>query len=220
VAADLGSQTLSHTIAGDQGGAAWLFQVLCLDQPLAPARRLALDGVDLVELGRGPTAAERGDGGRRLGARVPDRWMSTRHAVLRRVLGAWVIIDEGSKNGTLVRGAPVTRSPLADGDLLELGNTLFRFRLLPRGHSPAADGGPSRILGTLLPGLAEVEAQLLAAAASVRPLLLQGGAASGAVAVARAVHDASGRSGPCRGVGPRARARAPGRIWRRQPAGP
>lgn len=48
---------------------------------------------------------------------VPDRWMSSQHAQLRREDGSWVLEDGGSKNGTYVGGQPVSRKLLEDGDL-------------------------------------------------------------------------------------------------------
>jgi pSer/pThr/pTyr-binding forkhead associated (FHA) protein len=42
--------------------------------------------------------------------------------------GAWVIVDRGSGNGTVVNGN-LEDNPfmLANGDLIEIGNTVFRF---------------------------------------------------------------------------------------------
>ncbi|MDH7603025.1 MAG: FHA domain-containing protein [Armatimonadota bacterium] len=37
--------------------------------------------------------------------------------------------DEGSTNGTYVNNARVTRHELANGDLVQIGSTKFRFEL-------------------------------------------------------------------------------------------
>lgn len=52
---------------------------------------------------------------------IPVRWISRRHAVLRREQGQFVIEDAGSKNGVFVNGQRVLKPfPLTDGDLLQL----------------------------------------------------------------------------------------------------
>lgn len=43
--------------------------------------------------------------------------------------GAFRITDLGSNNGTFVNGAKATSSPLADGDVIDLGEVQFRFSL-------------------------------------------------------------------------------------------
>ncbi len=57
-----------------------------------------------------------------------DLRVSRRHAELvRSSEGAWSIIDLGSHNGTFVNGARVRRALLVDGDLVSIGNHIFRF---------------------------------------------------------------------------------------------
>ncbi len=42
--------------------------------------------------------------------------------------GSWVLRDVGSHNGTFLNGEKVSRAFLSDGDIVALGNHLFRFR--------------------------------------------------------------------------------------------
>lgn len=56
----------------------------------------------------------------------PDPGVSRRHAILRLKLDGWVVVDQGSTNGTLVRGAVTPIKPgdavrLHDGDHLNVG---------------------------------------------------------------------------------------------------
>ena len=46
---------------------------------------------------------------------------SGRHAEIRQEGGQWVVVDVGSRNGTLVQGQRVTRQILRDGDEIEFG---------------------------------------------------------------------------------------------------
>ena len=181
-----------------------LFLALECDRPLAPPARFALDEVDEVVLGRGSArdAHRTPDdaGGRRLSVTVEDRRMSTRHARLHKSPAGWAVEDAGSKNGTLLNGAPVDRALLGDGDLLELGHTLFLFR-----ESLAADRGPAEDtpagaatapgLATLLPSLARDLATLREIAGSRVPVVLLGETGTGKELAARAVHALSGRLG-------------------------
>ncbi|MEQ8457147.1 MAG: trypsin-like peptidase domain-containing protein [Sandaracinaceae bacterium] len=65
---------------------------------------------------------------------------SGRHAEIRRESGAWVLVDVGSRNGTLVRGQPVTRHTLTDGDEIEFGVGGPRVRVELPGSSPGRPG--------------------------------------------------------------------------------
>jgi hypothetical protein len=57
-----------------------------------------------------------------------DRFMSKDHLVLTVGAAHTVLTDPGSTNGTLVNGQKVTRTILADGDVVQAGETTFRFR--------------------------------------------------------------------------------------------
>jgi|GEM_PF-5658516 len=57
-----------------------------------------------------------------------DRFISKDHLVLTVGAAHTVLVDQGSTNGTLVNGQKVTRTILADGDVVQAGETTFRFR--------------------------------------------------------------------------------------------
>jgi pSer/pThr/pTyr-binding forkhead associated (FHA) protein len=67
---------------------------------------------------------------------LTDIAVSRRHFELKHEDGAWVVIDHRSGNGTVVNGN-VEDNPfmLANGDVIEIGNTVFRFE---------QDKGPER----------------------------------------------------------------------------
>jgi V8-like Glu-specific endopeptidase len=63
---------------------------------------------------------------------------SGRHAEIRREAGQWVLVDVGSRNGTLVAGQRVTRHVLRSGDEIEFGLGGPRVRVeMESGQRPA-----------------------------------------------------------------------------------
>jgi DNA-binding NtrC family response regulator len=177
----------------------WLFVVLRAEALTAPPSRHRLDGIDEVRLGR---AADNGWSreGRTLHLRLDDRRASSTHARLERVLHTWVIEDLGSRNGTIVNGAPVKRATLHDGDLIEIGHTFLRFRELLPGRDEARDvavdaAGEPPGLATLRPDLAEQFQRLRTIATTTEPVMLLGETGTGKELVARAVHELSRRPG-------------------------
>ena len=115
--------------------------------------------------------------------------------------GRVAVEDQGSTNGTFVYGQRVTSHGLADGDLLEVGHALLRFRRAlptPEGTAPISSGQELREaigLGTTIPALARTSRRIARVARATVPVLLLGDTGTGKELVARAVHDASGRSG-------------------------
>src|ERR1700721_1514778 len=87
------------------------------------AHTLTFDG-DRIVLGRGAFAD----------VRLPDPSVSARHATLRATAGEYVLLDEGSTNGTFVGGIrlppPKTR-PLRSGGLVRLGRVWLEIRTEP-----------------------------------------------------------------------------------------
>lgn len=59
---------------------------------------------------------------------ISDPGASRRHAEIRRQGDAFVIVDLGSTNGTLVNDDPVSERPLHDGDVITIGQTTLEFR--------------------------------------------------------------------------------------------
>ena len=67
--------------------------------------------------------------GRSPDAHIPlrDPRASRRHARFERQEDEYLVIDEGSQNGTLVNGSHVERRPLRRGDLVEIGGVKIFF---------------------------------------------------------------------------------------------
>ena len=87
----------------------------------AGERALTFDGERIV-IGRGPGSE----------VRLPDPSVSHRHAVVRQQGSSWVLVDEGSSNGTYVGGVRLSRgSPrsLRSGDLVRVGRVWLEVRI-------------------------------------------------------------------------------------------
>ncbi len=179
-----------------------LFVVMNCAVPLELPSRHGLEEVDEVRIGRGPKrSAVRcvEDGHRRLVLDLKDTYVSTAHALLLRRDGNWHIGDLGSKNGTFVNGRRASASPLADGDCLQVGQTLLLLRTaLPTPARCATDleaAGQFPAFATLLPFLAYQLDVLARVATSPIPVLLISETGTGKELLARAVHDLSRRTG-------------------------
>jgi DNA-binding NtrC family response regulator len=176
------------------------YLVLALDcsQPLTPPARLHLDR-PRVTIGRGARRNWQREQGE-LRIELPGSWVSSAHARITGSGGKWTLEDAGSKNGTMVNGmkvgAPVE---LADCDVIEVGHAVALFRSLSH-LGPARDevATPSAqaLPATLSPSWAHALAILLRIGRSAAPVLLLGATGTGKEVLARAVHTASGRSGP------------------------
>jgi transcriptional regulator of acetoin/glycerol metabolism len=178
-----------------------LFRVLDCDRPLSLPSRHGLHGVQRVIVGRGATTSvARVEG--TLTLKLADPWASVAHAELRLTPEGWVLEDQGSKNGTLVNGAPAKRVVLEDGDLFEVGRNFFLFRdevptspadLLD--HHPSPADGVAAVLTTLLPELARHFVELMTVAPSQLSIVIRGETGTGKELVAQAVHALSARPG-------------------------
>ncbi len=202
---------VAHSATGSVANVPVLFVVLEGDRLLARGARLSLVGIDTVSLGRGPSSplagalrvATRSGDGRSLDVRLPGRWISTNHVVLRAVGGEWIAEDVGSRNGTFVNGERITSHVLREGDVLEAGRIYFKVRGAPASDGPivrdmeAANTQQPFGLRTLLPELEDSHVALarIARSGSV-PVLLLGPTGTGKEVVAREVHAQSERRGP------------------------
>ncbi|NTX40144.1 FHA domain-containing protein [Myxococcus sp. CA033] len=59
---------------------------------------------------------------------IPDTSVSRKHVMVRKAGAGWMVSDLGSGNGTLVNGEAIgEETPLANGDVITLGDTELRF---------------------------------------------------------------------------------------------
>jgi pSer/pThr/pTyr-binding forkhead associated (FHA) protein len=177
-----------------------LVLVLECGRPRAGSVRYRLAELTAVALGRGSERrAERA--GTELTIRVPDKWMSSRHARIEPSFGRWVLTDTESKNGSIVDGHTTKRAVLTDGSLIELGHTLFLFfeRMPIESEAPGmleltpSDGPPG--FTTLMPSWNGEIQRLRQIASSEIPMLIEGESGTGKEVIARAIHGQSGRGG-------------------------
>lgn len=133
--------------------------------------------------------------------------MSTEHARLLRRNEGWIFEDQSSRNGSFLNGSPAHLATLRDGDVVQLGHTLFVFREdLPSFEGIADDVDGSELaqvplgLTSLVPAEEVHLAALRSRAGSATPLLLVGEPGMAAELFARGIHALSGRSGPFIGI--------------------
>lgn len=98
-------------------------KVVVIEGPDAGREFTAGESSDRVTIGRAPNNT----------IQLADSEVSRRHVSLAREAGAWVLLDEGSTNGTLCNGLPVRRQSLRNGDRVQVGDTTFRVELAKSG---------------------------------------------------------------------------------------
>ena len=164
-------------------------------------RRVMLDELDEVVVGRGAEGRIEPIGPRAVALWVGDSETSRRHLVVRRTASGWRVEDLGSRNGTLVNGERVGRAELVDGDVIEAGGAMLQFAIDGEPGRSAHDrdledaaGAPS-VFQTLNRALEERVALILRIAPTRVPVLVHGETGTGKELMARAIHDASGRPG-------------------------
>ena len=160
--------------------------------------RVSLRGAGEATIGRGrerQLKTELAQGVMHLRVDVDDEWMSSPHAVLSCRGGTWSIADLGSRNGVFVNGVRCgsAKLQLTDGDVVEIGNTLFLFRAVTRCEDEGT--GVSLGLDTMSDVAQDVHAVLARVAATELSVVLQAETGAGKEVVARALHTHSGRTG-------------------------
>ena len=71
---------------------------------------------------------------------IPDISVSRQHVIVQREGERWVVVDQGSGNGTRLNGRGITRQALRHGDEIAMGDTVVQFvepgGVLARGAKP------------------------------------------------------------------------------------
>jgi sigma-54 dependent transcriptional regulator, acetoin dehydrogenase operon transcriptional activator AcoR len=131
------------------------------------------------------------------GLRITQGAVSKQHLLLTPTPDGVIARDLGSRNGTIVSGARISGDiRLAHGDLLHIGNTLFKYvasGISTFMASPARPPGFETVVAG--PSLDQTIADLAVIAATDLSVLLLGETGTGKEVFARAVHAASGRRG-------------------------
>ena len=192
-----------HDRGGD-GLSTFLIRIGQSNRPRRPlARILDLRGVEVVHLGRGDEDAVVGAEGT-LRWSLRDRWMSGQHASIRCFNAGQaplcVLEDRGSTNGCRVNGAAVRHHELRNGDIVETGQTFFRFH---QDQAQDADellalayqGGTVEPTSSVAPALLRGLLQASRVAATEIPLILLGPSGAGKEVLSAALHHMSGRPG-------------------------
>jgi phosphoserine phosphatase RsbU/P len=74
---------------------------------------------------------------------LPDQWLSRQHAEIHERSGGFVLLDLGSKNGTLLNGERVSdERRLRDGDVISLGEHQLTFAAAAAAAAAAAEDEP------------------------------------------------------------------------------
>jgi transcriptional regulator with GAF, ATPase, and Fis domain len=125
---------------------------------------------------------------------LADQRLSRLHAVVERAGDEWRIEDRGSRNGTFVNGARVTREPLRHGSVVRVGGTLLVFldQDVPLREEPV--DRDTHLVGPSV-ALRRVRADVALVAPRDTPVLILGETGVGKELVATEVHRRSGRAG-------------------------
>jgi DNA-binding NtrC family response regulator len=122
-----------------------------------------------------------------------DGRVSRVHATVHRgPTGTLRIVDEGSRNGTLVNGRRAAEARLEDGDVIGIGDSYLVVRAVPPGLGEARV--PTMI--GVSPAIRAARAELVQAAPSSATVLLLAESGCGKEVAANALHQLSRRGGP------------------------
>jgi DNA-binding NtrC family response regulator len=120
--------------------------------------------------------------------------MSRTHARLVRAKDAWMIVDDGSRNGVSLNGRRVDKGTLKPGDIFGCGLTLFQFGVAASTEDDEQCAVAS-ILATVMPELVRLDGELARVAAARVPMLIVGESGVGKTHVASTLHHHTERTG-------------------------
>lgn len=121
-----------------------------------------------------------------------DSSVSRIHATFHRdPTGKLHVVDEGSRNGTLVNGCRKPKAQLADGDVIGIGDSYLIVRAMP----PELCDAPVPALVGVSPAIHAVRAAVFEAGPTTATVLLLAESGCGKEVAARALHEISRRSG-------------------------
>ncbi len=185
------------------GSAPFLFVVLQCDEPTRGGARLALFGIDALTIGRGAKREAVRTGAGELHLRLPSATVSKEHARIVRRGDEWIFQDLDSRNGSCINGQRVTNAVVCDGDWIEVGCVVLRYRAnlsaLPECSGDldvAPNDRETRGYCSLLPTVESNFRSLSRVSRSPITTLLVGETGSGKEILARGMHILSERSGP------------------------
>jgi DNA-binding NtrC family response regulator len=136
-----------------------------------------------TELGREPNGAQHI-------ALLGDPHLSRQHAILERRGQTLHIRDADSRNGTFVNGHQVTASPLVDGDIIRLSDTVLMIRFQP---DDSMDADVPELIGDS-PAIGQLRHFVGLTGPTEATAVLIGETGTGKGVMARAIHRASPRS--------------------------
>lgn len=184
------------------GPRAWLIFIGSSENQFADAGQVfSLDEVRTVRFGRGRNAIDSELSGTVLHVSIPLGWVSGAHAELRIVPSTggveFDLRDLGSRNGTHIERQPIPGiARLRSGQVFEIGRSFWMVREVAARELEPAHVDLLDVAGTSNPSLCAIQRTLSRLADSDVPLLLCGETGTGKEVTARAIHRASGRSGP------------------------
>ncbi len=127
---------------------------------------------------------------------VEDGEISRTHAVIGKGEdGTWRVVDEDSRNGTMVNGERVAERALEDGAVIRVGSTLLVFQLVKVRPNERLEPERPPLLGPSI-AMQRVRGEVSLAGKKSLPVLLLGESGAGKDVAARAIHLASDRPGP------------------------
>jgi transcriptional regulator with GAF, ATPase, and Fis domain len=127
---------------------------------------------------------------------LQDDHASRRHAQLQceQGDGRWTLVELGSRNGTFVNGARITRVALHDGDVLRIGGTLLLFERLQLPPSTTLLAESAGVRGPSLQ-MQRIRGDIALVAPRPLSVLVLGETGTGKERVAEELHRQSGRTG-------------------------